>query len=392
MTMQTDYKLSKNERQNRKQVYEEIRDAFAEKYSFIGAQASREMLMSAASWNVGKYSDPPFRYRNHVMLTWEPGWIKSTLIKKMQKVLGDEMVSTCGKLTAAVLRGSVRGANFSPPAPMKAPIVASTEFGQSDFSDELLNTFLALLEEGSTNVSLNKIAGLSESAKNNAEKRFDGITFKENNEFDLDVDFVFWGATHDPSMLTENALKSRFNIVTPAEPLEGQVTERMDKSRSLTTMLDNSTVKAARSMVQSQEPVSTDFKPPSRIYEKFSLSPRESRDLQSYMASRNWWGLKVNPSIMENYISQLKQSRRIADMSKEDRVKSLIFDNPLTYSEISSKTGYSKFELHNIFKTIDASKAGAKEGKTKWVVRSRDSSSQKDTKQKFLEDIGDLDT
>ena len=396
--MQGTTKLSKDERAERKQVYTTIRDAFAEKYDFLGAQAAREMLMSAASWNVNSYSDPPMRFRNHVMLTWAPGWLKSSMLRKMKKVLGDDLVSDCGKFTSAVLRGSLDGGNYSPPLVLKSPIIVSTEFGQTDFSDdELLSSWLALLEEGKTNVSLNKLAGMSEGQKENVEQRFkapDGtkrISFKENN-FDLETQFVFWGATHDPSLLAENALKSRFNVVTPQKPLTGKVTEAVDSAPSIEKQLNKSDLNDVRRMLRSQEEVATNFKPPSSFYTEFSLTPRESRDIQSYMAARNWWGLEVNPKIMREYTETLKQSRRVADMTPAERVKNLIFDDPMTYEQIKKETGYTKIEIHNIFEEIDASKAGGFEGKTEWVVRSGEGQEEEDDEQSKKEQIfGDLE-
>lgn len=395
--MQIQPKLSKGERQNRRDVYKKIRDAFAEKYDFLGAQSAREMLMSAASWNVNRYSDPPMRFRNHVMLTWTPGWLKSSMLRKMKKVLGDDLVSDSGKFTSAVLRGSLDGGNYSPPLVLKSPIVVSTEFGQTDFGDdELLSSFLALLEEGETNVSLNKLAGMSESQKSNVEERFKTpngdkrISFREN-EFSLQTDFVFWGATHDPTQLSENALKSRFNVVTPAKPLTGDVTEAVDKAPPIEKILDKTDLKDVRRMLRSQEEVATNFKPPSKFYNQFSLSPRESRDIQSYMAARNWWGLEVNPQVMKQYAEQLKESRRIADMTPTERVKNLIFDNPMTYDEIKTKTGYSKIEIHNIFEQIDAKRSGTDAEETKWVVRSGErsgSDEEKSKKEKIFEDLG----
>lgn len=393
--MKFESKLSNNVKQNRKQVYENIRDAFAEKYSFLGGQAARELLISAASWNVDMYSDPHMRFRNHVMLTWAPGWAKSTMLRKMKKVLGDDLVSDCGKFTSAVLRGSLDGGNYSPPLVLRSPIVVSTEFGQTDFSDdELLSSFLALLEEGETNVSLNKLAGMSESQKHNIEERFKQygvkrINFKENN-FDLKTKFVFWGATHDPKQLNENALKDRFNVVTPSEPLTGDVTEAIDKSPPIEKIIDNQDVKNLRQMLNSQKEVATDFTPPSRFYTKYSLSLRESRDVQAYMAARNWWGLEVNPTIMREYIEQLKHSRRIANMTPAQRVKNLIFDNPLTYDEIQNKTGYTKIEIHNIFEKIDATPAGTGKEQTEWVVRSGDrGSNDNDNHEHLFKDLGE---
>lgn len=370
--MQNNYKLSQDERNERRDVYINIRDAFAEKYSFLGAQASRELLLSAATWNIDKYSNPDHRMRNHVMLAWKAGWLKSTIIRKMQKVLGEDLVTTVGKLTSAVLRGSVSGGKFSPPTPMKSPIIASTEFGQTEFTDELLNTFLALLEEGETNVSLNKIAGLPEGAKSNAEEKYDGIDFIEENEFKLKVDFIFWGATHNPSLLSREALKSRFIVVTPNEPLTGEITYALQNSPPIEKQLNKTDIKAIRRMLNSQQEVATNFSPPKSYCIDYDLSPREARDVESYMAARNWWGLDVSPEIMQEYIKEMKKSRRIADLNPEDRVKGLLFDNPMTYEEIMHETGFRKVEVHDILESIGARVAARNQEKTEWVVRSGD--------------------
>lgn len=369
--MQSKTELDESEKENRKEVFENIVSAFAEKYSFLGAQMARECLMSAASWNIDKYSNTPFRFRNHVMLTWSPGWLKSSMLRQMRDVLGDDMVATCGKFTSAVLRGSLNGGQYSPPLVLKAPIVISTEFGQTDFSDEeMMGSFLALLEEGETNVSLNKLAGMAEGQKRNYEEVYDGqLEFKEN-EFDLKTNFVFWGATHDPSLLSEHALKSRFNVVTPAQPLTGEVTEAVDSAPSVKDQLTTEDITAVRRILKEDTESKTNFKPPSSFYKKYTLSPRESRDLQSYMAARNWWGLEVNPKIMKEYIEQLQHSRKIADMTPAQRVKNLIFDDPKTYDEIQAQTGYTKIEIHNIFDSIDAKRAGTGGESAKWVVRS----------------------
>lgn len=386
--MQSEQVVQEKDLEDRKRVYEEIRDAFAEKYDFLGAQVARETLLSAASWNIQEYSDPPMRFRNHVMLTWKPGWLKSSMLRKMKKILGDDMVSTCGKLTAAVIRGSVEGGRFSPPKPLRTPIVVSTEFGQTTFEDELLNTFLALLEEGKTNVSLNKLAGLSEGEKSKIQENYGNqVEFKSENEFDLNTNFVFWGATHDPTQLNENALKSRFNVVTPAKPLTGEVTEAVDSAPTVESLIDQSTIKACRRMLKSTKQVPTDFQPPSSFYTDYTLTPRESRDVQAYMAARNWWGLEVNPDVMENYIDHMKHSRRIASMGPKERVLNLIFDNPLSYEEIMKETQLSKVEVHRILQQIDAGKAGTDPTEARWVVRSGSDSSENDLKNKFLEDV-----
>jgi len=170
------------------------------------------------------------------------------------------------------------------------------------------------------------------------------------------------------------------------------VTEAVDSAPSIEKQLDKSDLNDIRRMLRSQEEVATNFKPPSSFYTEFSLTPRESRDIQSYMAARNWWGLKVNPKIMREYTKTLKQSRRVADMTPAERVKNLIFDDPKTYEEIKKETGYTKIEIHNIFEQIDASNAGGFEGTTEWVVRSGEGQEDNDNEQSTKEQIfGDLE-
>lgn len=359
-------------KQERRQVYREVVDAFSVKYSWLGGQAAREMLMSAASWNIQKNSNPPFRYRTHIMLAWRRGYLKSTMLRVMAKVMGDKLTSVIGKVTDAAMRGSVSGKQFTPPRPLRTPIVISTEFGQTNFDDELLNLLLNQLEEGLTNVSMNKIANLSENQRANIERKFDNrVKFKENNEYNLKSDFVFWGATYNPDQLKDPALRSRFKVVTPAKPLDYTITESVDSSPSVHRQLSNTTIKDLRSFLRSDKEFPTDFQPPSAIYERHNLDPRESRDVQSYMSCRNWWGLDVDPDIMDEYIQFTKQSRKTFVMDPEERVFDLIFDNPMTYEEIREKTGFRKERIYQIMDRINAQRVGLGE-KTQWVIWSGD--------------------
>ena len=367
---------SGRQRQDRKEVFQEVVQAFEDKYSWLGHQAARELLLSIASWNIEKNNDVPMRFRTHCMLAWKRGWLKSSILSKMGNLLGEDMVSMMGKVTAAGMRGSVSGGQFTPPKPLKSPIVISTEFGQTTFEDELLNTFLALLEEGKTNITLNKVASLGETNKRNIESRHNGaINFGESNEFDLDTNFVFWGATYDPRKLQDDAMRSRFNVVTPAKPLTGEVTEAIDKG---SFNVPNKTIRDLRAMVRSEEPSETNFTPPSHLYKKYSINPRESRDLQSYMASRNWWGLEVNPEIMEGYIKHLKESRRRATMSPDDLVMEHIFDNPLTYREIQERTGFEKKHVYQILQQLNAKPLHTDEG-VKYAIWSGDGKEDEST-------------
>lgn len=365
-------KALNEEQEEREELFKKILEAYSEKYSWLGAQACRQMLISVATWNLEQYSNPPFRYRTHVMLAWDRGFLKSTMMREMADLLGEEMVSIIGKVSDAAMRGSVSGGKFTPPKPLRTPIVISTEFGQTDFNDELLNLFLNLLEEGHTNIALNKIASLSENQKRNIENDHDNqIDFKANNEFDLRSNFVFWGASYDPTKLDDDALRSRFSVATPNKPLDHTITQAADSSPSVRSQLSGTLKRRLRKTVNSEKEYSTDFKPTPELYEKYNIIPRESRDIQSYMAARNWWGLKVNPEIMEEFIKHLKRSRRLSTMKPRDRVFDLIFDNPMSYSEIRERTGLDRQTIYKIVQQLEAERYSLSE-EPKWVIWSGD--------------------
>lgn len=369
----------------RKEVFRKVVQGFEHQYSWLGHQAARELLLSVASWNIEKNSDEDLRFRNHVMLAWEKGWVKSTILRQMAGLLGSEMCSTIGKVTDAALRGSVSSGQFTPPKPLKSPIVISTEFGQTNFEDETLNIFLAMLEEGQTNVSLNKLGSLPNQKKKEVEKRYDGkINFGESNEFDLKCDFIFWGGTYDPTKLEDNALRSRFNVVTPEKNLDKDVIEAVSRNQF---RVSNDTVRELRRMVKYEGEVDTDFHPPDHLLEELN-NIRELRDLRSYMAARNWWGLEVNPKVMSEYIDFMQRSREISTMSPEDRIFDLIFQSPMTLQELHDQTRYSKQYIYKILqkhmRQHNAQKlpGGEKEG-DKYVIYSGENEVEEDDQEEI---------
>lgn len=350
--MQSNSSNKSDLQKERKEIYREVVGAFEHKYGWLGRQAARELLMSAATWNLERYSNPTMRYRSHIMFAWEKGWVKTSLLTKMAELLGDELCSVMGKVTSPGIRGSVSSGMFVAPKPLKTPIVISKEFGETNFEDELLNAFLGMLDEGYTTVTLNKIASLTNSQRSDIEKRFDGmIQFVDENEFNIQTDFVFWGATYDPTKLEDNALRSRMNVITPTKPLDSGLVEEADKRHF---NVSAETTRQLRREVKREKEMDTTFVPPSSIYENYHLNFRESRDVQSYMAARNWWGLDVNPEIMGDYLGHLKKSRRRSKMNDEELILDLIFDEPMTYDEMMEKTGFSKLKVYKILDGMGA--------------------------------------
>lgn len=382
---------SKEKRQERKRVFKEVVQAFEEKYSWWGHQMSREMLLSLASWHIEKNTEHYLRMRNHLMIYCPPGWGKSTMLRKMRQLLGDDMCSKIGKVTGAALRGSVSSGSFNAPKPLKTPVMVSTEFGQTNFEDELLNMFLALLDEGETNVAMNKIGNIGQNQRKNIQDTWDGVSFTDSgNEFDISTDFIFWGATYDPSKLQDDAFRDRMRIVSPQQELNSDVTKAADHN---TFTINSDTVTEFRQMLQDPVESKVDFTPPDAIYDKYDpLSMRESRDLQSYMASRHWWGLEVNPELMDNYMQELRHDRHLSTLDNKEMVLDLIFDNPMSYDDLVEETDLTKKEIYKINNELNAKQINAGgEGEIKWVVSSGDSDYKESSqdKEEILESLGD---
>jgi len=169
----------------RSKIYNEIVDAFEQKYFFLGKQFAEEFLLTAASRNIQDYSEPDFRVRRHLLLYWQCSWLKSSLLHKARHLLGRELCMGLSDISNAALRGTVEAGRFISPYTLKRPFAVCTEFGQvvnKGDSSELVQKLLNVLEEGEVEVSLGKISLLTPEERIKAEEKW-GIYFIDSNTF-----------------------------------------------------------------------------------------------------------------------------------------------------------------------------------------------------------------
>lgn len=282
---------------NRKKIFTEIVSEFEKKYSFLGKQFGEEFLLSVASWNIQHYSLPDFRIRRHLLLLWEPGFVKSSLLLKAYRLLGTENCIPMSDVTNAALRGTVNGGKFVTPYVLVRPFSIATEFGQIMVSDqEIVQKLLNVLEEGIVNVALAKISTLSEEAKDKCVKEH-SIEFVDSNKFTYTTDWVLMAATYNEKFMSDHAFKSRFIVLKPTEPLGSKLTKHIIQSKPF--VLGDDVVEGFRKELKSEEQVDCMLKLPDEVFELNPfMSVRDANTIISKALCKKWWGFDTSKEEM----------------------------------------------------------------------------------------------
>ena len=352
----------------RRQAFETVVEAFENKYSFLGKQFAEEFLLSLASWNIQENSDPDYRIRRHLLLFWAPGWLKSTLLMKAYNILGPELCLHMSDVSIAALRGTVDCNKFITPFTLKKPFAVCTEFGQLATSSEteVVQKLLNVLEEGIVTVSLAKISYLSEIQKEEIERKYP-ITFVDNSTFTYRANWILMAGTYNKKYLIDNALESRFIILTPRQKLGADLAKYVNKAEPF--HLDLEAVHTVREEIKSTEPTDTIVDLPDEVYEEIpELTMRDTSYLNSYILCKEWWGFKIPKEEILNVAQRHLAARKILWSTAQDKVLSVIETEPATISEIKAKTGLDKTEIIKALKRIGARKVIDKDGKTRWKI------------------------
>jgi len=324
--------------------------------------------MSVASWNIQQYSKPPFRVRRHLLLYWQPGWLKSSLLARAYDLLGEELCTMMTDVTNAALRGTVDYGKFISPFTLKRPFSVCTEFGQvisgSD-SGELVQKLLNVLEEGIVTVSLGKISQLSKVARDRAEADY-GVTFIDDNTFTYRTNWVLLAGTYNRKFLVDNALESRFTLLLPEKALNSELTKYITtvKQRGI----DEDTVYNFRRAIMEKNEVRSDVRLPDEVFENDdSFNPRQCSAVLSYKMCRAWWGLKTAPETLINLAKAIKSRTSSVWKSADDKVFEAIENEAKPAEQIAKETGLSKRQVYYSLKSIRASRI-IEGDRAKWKI------------------------
>ena len=353
----------------REDIYDAIVSSYKNKYSWLGEQFAEEFLLTACSWSIQEFSKPEFRVRRHLALNWEAAWLKSSLLTKAWKWLGPAC-TILSDVTVASLRGTVEGREFISPFTLKAPFSVCTEFGQlsaAGMNTELIQKLLIILEEGTLNVSLGKIAMLDEVKREAIEADY-GIKFLDNNTFTYNTNWVLMAGTYNSKFLADSALESRFVIMKPKQELNSTLTKYINDSEPY--HMDEDVQFHFRAELMREQPIETRIKIPESLFSEFRIiTPRELAGLQSYVMCRAWWGIGTLSDHLYMKLTEMKKNSADTWKSDDEKVFEAIEVFPKTILDIAASTGLRKREVYASLKRINASRYwDEEEGIKKWYL------------------------
>jgi len=345
----------------KKEIYYNILNAFKEKYSFLGELFAEEFLLSLASSNIqNNATNLEFRIRRHILLFWQPGYVKSTLLLKGRQLIGRDQCNILSDISIAALRGSVESGQFVPPVCLKYPISMITEFGQlvntSGGGTELVQKLLNVLEEGTLTVSLIKAKNLFREEKEEAMKNY-GVTFDRDNNFTYSTNWVVMAGTYNKKFLSDTALESRFVIVSPdqeTQKLTSDLTKHINRSDEF-YISEEVGINLRKKVFDNTGYEVAGVNIPDEVYNKVNLSVRDSGQLMSAMMCRNWWEVPMSKEEVINKAIHIKNSRKSVWTQPEDLVFKSIVDKAKSMKEICSETG---LEQKTVYKALNKLRAG----------------------------------
>jgi len=277
-------------------LYNNIVKAFEESYGWLGRQFAEEFLHVVATQIIQQHSTTKQRIRSHLLLVWEPGWFKSTLLRIAADLLGEQNCAYMSDITPAVFRGTVTktddAVEFVPPACKTTPFIVVTEMGSLTTVKGLLQLLLITLEEGIVTVGLASLAKLTELQRFEIAQMYN-IQIS-NGRMTYRTTSSFLCATYDESYLNDFALVNRFDIMIPRKELNNELASMVDGNEF---EIQNSLVEAFRDMIRRPPPDNLltiwKSKLPKSIFHVGNINPRIMRSLKSYMLSMAFWEKNV---------------------------------------------------------------------------------------------------
>jgi len=157
---------------DKKEIFNEVVNAFEQKYSWLGKQFAQEFLYVFASHILHKsLAINGERIRSHLLLFWERDWFQRNLLFKVYEILGysncEYMLDIINKdLKGIVTRDYERRPIFIPPRVVRAPFIICTEMGAiTKGLKRVKKILLQMLKEDEVTVNLKKFVKLNKEEK-----------------------------------------------------------------------------------------------------------------------------------------------------------------------------------------------------------------------------------
>jgi len=345
----------------RESVIVKIVRYFSKIYGIIGEVAVPQLLQSIALMKIANRYDL-LRLRKHVMLHWDPGWVKSTLLRHMTMFIPREFTWTVETaLSEAVVRGSAvesRGRyRIIPPVLVKDLVIIpelSTAISKS--RPEVVEMFLEGLESSIMTVRLVKLARALDRTENREILEQLGIEIVDNNTaIRYRPKATVWTATHTLDNLPrahQQAFLDRFTIVKISRKLldkdllriyDGLLNRDVDYEKQL--------VQEFQELLDTISFTDDDFKYVHQVVKEFIVSLREEgfplspRDCSELLRTAIATNILVAQSPAPKPVLWSALEQMIPHLERKtllEKIAEALRNKPMTIDEICDEFGISE--------------------------------------------------
>jgi len=344
-------------------IYRTISAAMESKYSWLGRQVAEELLDSIACSVINRCYPVSFRANQHVLLIWDSGWFKSSLLTDFMSMIPNDYVGGIGKITDAAFRGTIEanakpGRRFVAPHCLLYDFLIVKEFGRGLTEDaQLKETLLTALEDQRVTVNLAKFSQLDDLERRGIEQQFnrDNLTWENDNLFHYRTAFTMWAANYLP--VEDQALLSRFNVVVPNRELDDELRNHVMMHPQLIVELEPGICPPFTDIREAVDAVMATHRPPLPIGFNLSeelrgirgLTPRIHSSIIKKLLAAAWWGFWYDPDAIRGMALSAISAKRVSQRDYTDAVVDKFKSGFFTLQQVSEELGISP---HAVWKVL----------------------------------------
>lgn len=347
-------------------IYKTIVNAMERKYSWLGRQVAEDLLDSIAMSVIDKCYDLPYRGNQHVLLIWDSGWFKSSMLSDFLSMMPSEYFGGIGKITDASLRGTVEtaakpGSRFVAPPVLDYDFLIVREFGEGLTEDnDLRQTLLTVLEDQVVNVSLAKFAQLDAIERTAVELRYGANKFKwtSNSAFTYKTKVTLWCANYTP--VENEALLNRFNIVNPRAALDESLRDHVMMHPYLELKLepgvsppfDNIRDAVDAMMGANRPPLPVAFDLRGEFKGIRGLAPRTHSNVIKKILAAAWWGFWLDSDVVRGMAMEGIMAKTESLKRGDDDIIDMLKTGWHTINDIAAEKGVSHKAVWSLLNQI----------------------------------------
>jgi hypothetical protein len=333
------------------------------KYSWLGRQVAEELLDSIACSVINRCYPVSFRANQHVLLIWDSGWFKSSLLSDFMSMMPNDYFGGIGKVTDAAFRGTIEanakpGRRFVAPTSLLYDFLIVKEFGRGLTEEvQLKETLLTALEDQRVIVNLAKFSQLDDLERRGIEQQFlrDNLVWENDNTFQYRTSFSMWAANYNP--VEDPALLSRFNVVVPNRELDDELRNHVMMHPQLLIELEPGISPPYTGIREAVDSVMGSHRPPlpmgfdltSELAGIRGLTPRIHSTIIKKLLAAAWWGFWYDSDAIRGMAYSAISSKRVSQRDYTDAVIDKFKSGFFTLQQVADELGLSP---HAVWKVL----------------------------------------